>query len=111
MLIEEDNVDGVRSVDLSGVNISGGYAVGYWVGPSTTELGAGYSADLNGTDPNSNASSSTGGVGDGNSPTCLQGMFFTQYIANSQPFTFDIGYFSPLGTLRLSYKINIWKFP
>lgn len=113
MFVYENNVDGARSIDLGGADTTqaGAYIIGYWVGVSTTEIASGYSVDMNGTDPNGNPSTSTAGTGDGNASGQLQGTFFTQHAGPGNPFTFDIGYFSPFGTLRLSYKVSLWAFP
>jgi hypothetical protein len=84
--------------------------VHWWVSPSVLEVGSGFSIDCSCTDVLGNASTDTGGVGDGNSAVGKSGIFFF-YCDASSPFTFDVGYFSPLGIMRYDYRVIVSSAP
>ena len=102
----EQNKAGNTSVDAGAAHlIPGKYLVLYWVGVSATEAASGYSFDMTCTDTIGNLCVQSGGVGDGNSPSSLQGAFSFEFIGGDLPFTFDIGVFSPVGLLRYDYNV------
>ena len=105
-------ISGAVSVDLGSLlNEVGSYIITYWVAPSVLEAGSGFSMDATcTTDDLGYSNTQTGGTGDGNSAVSKTGIMLLR-VGGTYPFpvTFDIGYFSPLGDLRLDYAINMWR--
>lgn len=100
-----DDIDAPVTIDL-GADVSGDSLLYmyYWIGVSTTEAASGYGFDGTCTDDLGCVSQFTAGTNDGSIPSALTGEF-TMRHADGQPSVFTIGYFSPFGGLRLSYKI------
>lgn len=110
---EADNVDGPVSLDWSstvGLDSSRQWLVTYWVGVSTTEAGSGYSVDNTCVDRLGSTIQNTAGVGDGSTQSAKAGLFLVEQ-GPLAAHTFDIGYFSPFGGLRLSYQVVLSVAP
>jgi hypothetical protein len=108
-----ENVDAPITIDWSdqvGPGDSRQWLVTYWVGVSTTEGGSGYSVDNTCVDRLGATIQNTAGIGDGSTPSAKAGLFLVEQ-GSLAAHTFDIGYFSPGGALRLSYEVVLSVAP
>ena len=112
-LYTADNVDGAVTIDWTeavGPDSNRQWIVTYWVGVSTTEAGSGYSVDNTCVDRLGATIQNTAGVGDGSTQSAKAGVFLVEQ-GSEAAHTFDIGYFSPFGGLRLSYEVSLSVAP
>lgn len=112
-LAEDIGASAAVSIDITNSSyagtLGGKWLLLWWVAPSVVEAGSGYSIDSTCSDPHANPTPLSGGSGDGNSVNGTSGVFSFHYDGIG-PWTFDIGYFSPFGALRLDYSVRGYCF-